>query len=176
MFAVTKRLLLRPGWSNDAPALAQAIADEQIVRNLARAPWPYGLEDAQKHLATMATADLPVMLITKRDNAEIVGILGFDRMETGEIEFGYWIARKHWNQGIMTEAGMAALDIAKTLGFTRIVAGHFTDNPASGRVLRKLGFLATGEKVMRHSCGRGEEAEVLMYALDLGEGAESVAA
>ncbi len=176
MFAVTKRLLLRPGWSNDAPAMARAIADEQIVRNLARAPWPYGLKDAQKHLATMASAKLPVMLITKRDNAEIVGILGFDRMKSGEIELGYWIARKHWNQGYATEACLAALDIAKTLGFNQIVAGHFTDNPASGRVLRKLGFVATGEKAIRHSCGRGEEAEVLMYALDLAEGAGRVAA
>lgn len=176
MFAVTKRLLLRPGWSDDAPAMARAIADEQIVRNLARAPWPYGLEDAQKHLAAMASAKLPVMLITKRDNAEIVGILGFDRMDTGEIELGYWIARKHWNRGYATEACRAALDIIKMLGFDRVVAGHFADNPASGRVLRKLGFVPNGETVMRHSCGRGEEAEVLMYALDLGEVADRVAA
>jgi RimJ/RimL family protein N-acetyltransferase len=30
--------------------------------------------------------------------------------------------------------------IARTLGHRRLTAGHFTDNPASGRVLRKLGF------------------------------------
>ena len=41
MFARTERLLLRPGWAEDAPALARAIADEQVVRNLATAPWPY---------------------------------------------------------------------------------------------------------------------------------------
>ena len=40
MFARTERLLLRPGWAEDAPALARAIADEQVVRNLATAPWP----------------------------------------------------------------------------------------------------------------------------------------
>ena len=43
MFARTERLLLRPGWAEDAPALAAAIADEMIVRNLATAPWPYRL-------------------------------------------------------------------------------------------------------------------------------------
>ena len=42
MFARTTRLLLRPGWAEDAPALKGAIADEAIVRNLSTAPWPYG--------------------------------------------------------------------------------------------------------------------------------------
>ena len=51
MFARTERLLLRPGWSEDAPALFQAIADERIVRNLASAPWPYSLADAEAFLA-----------------------------------------------------------------------------------------------------------------------------
>jgi hypothetical protein len=46
MFARTERLLLRPGWAEDAPALRQAIADEMVVRNLAVAPWPYSLRDA----------------------------------------------------------------------------------------------------------------------------------
>ena len=43
MFARTTRLLLRPGWAEDAEALAQAIGDEMIVRNLSTAPWPYAL-------------------------------------------------------------------------------------------------------------------------------------
>ena len=51
MFARTERLLLRPGWAEDAPALSQAIADEMIVRNLSSAPWPFGLRDAEAHLA-----------------------------------------------------------------------------------------------------------------------------
>ena len=51
MFARTERLLLRPGWAEDAPALAAAIADEMIVRNLATAPWPYRLRDAEAFLA-----------------------------------------------------------------------------------------------------------------------------
>ena len=51
MFARTERLLLRPGWLEDAPALAQAIGEEAVVRNLARAPWPYGEEQAQAYLS-----------------------------------------------------------------------------------------------------------------------------
>src|SRR5690606_12374276 len=51
MFARTDRLLLRPGWHEDAPALARAIGEEAIVRNLARAPWPYHEKDARAFLA-----------------------------------------------------------------------------------------------------------------------------
>ena len=46
MFAVTERLLLRPGWPEDAHALVAALGDREVVRNLARVPWPYGLGDA----------------------------------------------------------------------------------------------------------------------------------
>ena len=41
MFARTQRLMLRPGWIEDAPELARAIGHHEVVRNLGRAPWPY---------------------------------------------------------------------------------------------------------------------------------------
>src|SRR5690606_170553 len=63
MFARTTRLLLRPGWAEDAPALAQAIADEMIVRNLASAPWPFTLRDAEAFLAAPRDPILPSLLI-----------------------------------------------------------------------------------------------------------------
>ena len=56
MFARTERLLLRPGWSQDAPALFKAIGDERIVRNLATAPWPYRPDDAEALLRDRAQA------------------------------------------------------------------------------------------------------------------------
>ena len=64
MFARTERLLLRPGWAEDAPALARAIADETVVRNLATAPWPYSLEDAEAFLASPRDPAMPSFLIT----------------------------------------------------------------------------------------------------------------
>ena len=51
MFARTKRLTLRPGWPEDAPALSQAIGHESVATRLARVPWPYALGDAQSFLA-----------------------------------------------------------------------------------------------------------------------------
>ncbi|BCA63970.1 hypothetical protein HMP09_3204 [Sphingomonas sp. HMP9] len=63
MFARTKRLTLRPGWPEDAPALAQAIGHESVVAKLARAPWPYALGDAEAFLAQPRAGHDPHFLI-----------------------------------------------------------------------------------------------------------------
>jgi RimJ/RimL family protein N-acetyltransferase len=175
MFVRTERLLLRPGWSQDAPALFEAIGDERIVRNLATAPWPYTFADAEAFLATERKASEPSLLIFRcTDRApELIGGIGFGRRPTGETEFGYWLARRHWGRGYATEAGRAVLGTARhSLRVKRLDAGHFLDNPASGRVLEKLGFRPTGMIAPRYSAGRGEAAPCRLLKLELGEEAE----
>jgi RimJ/RimL family protein N-acetyltransferase len=170
MFARTERLLLRPGWAEDAPALFHAIRDEGIVRNLASAPWPYRFEDAEAFLRTERRAGEPSFLVFRRSagEPELIGTVGFGRRPSGECEFGYWIARAHWGRGYATEAGRAALDLARSsLRLKRLSAGHFLDNPASGRVLEKLGFRPTGIVAPRYSAGRGETAACRLFTLDL---------
>ena len=178
MFARTERLLLRPGWAEDAPALARAIADEQVVRNLATAPWPFALQDAEAFLAAPRDPAMPSFLITERTDGEprIVGACGLGRRPSGAVEMGYWIARPHWGRGFATEASVALIDIARTLKLPRLEASHFIDNPASGRVLEKLGFVATGLSAARYSCARGGEAIAKLYRLRLIERQEALAA
>jgi RimJ/RimL family protein N-acetyltransferase len=178
MFARTERLLLRPGWAEDAPALARAIADEQIVRNLATAPWPYALKDAEAFLACPRDPVMPSFLITERTASapRIVGSCGLGRRPSGAVELGYWIARPHWGKGFATEAGRALIDIARTLKLPRLEGSHFVDNPASGRVLEKLGFVPTGLSAARYSCARGAEAVSKLYRLRLIERQEAMAA
>ena len=171
MFARTERLLLRPGWREDAPALAAAIADEGIVRNLATAPWPYSLADAETFLAREQTARAQSCLIFRRTRGapQLIGGVGFGPMPgSGEIELGYWIARAHWGLGYATEAALAMVANARdTLRLSKLKAGHFVDNPASGRVLAKAGFRPTGEIVRRYSAGRCAEASCRVFELDL---------
>ena len=169
MFARTQRLLLRPGFPEDAPALAAAMGDEQVVRNLARVPWPYGLADAQAFLTKPADLFLPSCLITERTGSAplLVGGCGLHRRESGTVELGYWIARPHWSRGIATEAARAIVDIARALRLPALEAGHFLDNPASGRVLEKLGFSPTGIIAPRFCLGRGEELPARLYRLKL---------
>ena len=175
MFVRTERLLLRPGWSQDAPALFEAIADRRIVRNLATAPWPYRPCDAEAWLATERKACEPSLLIFRRTDSapELIGAVGFGRRPAGELEFGYWIAPRHWGRGYATEAGRAILATARHgLRLRRLAAGHFLDNPASGRVLEKLGFRSAGRIVPHYSAGRGEAAPCRLFELDFGEEAE----
>lgn len=178
MFARTERLLLRPGWAEDAPALAKAIADEAIVRNLALAPWPYGLDEARAFLNKTADPVLPSFLLLRRGEGEpeLVGGAGFGRKPGGGVEIGYWIARAHWGNGYAYEAGCQLIEIARTLGLPRLEAGHFVDNPASGRVLEKLGFRPTGRTVPRHSCARGSEVMCRLFTLELADAEEVMAA
>lgn len=171
MFARTERLLLRPSWPEDAGPLYRAIADEGIVRNLARAPWPYSFEDAVRFVGGEQQDLFPSFILYQRTSGApvIVGAIGLSP-QGDATEMGYWIARPYWGQGFASEAGRAVIEIARTVGHKKLVAGHFVDNPASGAVLRKLGFRHTGKREQRFSAGRGNAATALLYEQDLSDG------
>lgn len=171
MFARTPRLLLRPGFPEDAPALAVAIADEAIVRNLAVVPWPYGLRDAEAFLASPRDPILPSLLIFERTASEprLIGSCGLGRRPSGAVEMGYWISRPHWGRGLATEACRALIEIARTLSLPALEGSHFVDNPASGRVLEKLGFEPLGLIAPRMSCARGMTVPARLMRLRLRE-------
>jgi RimJ/RimL family protein N-acetyltransferase len=179
MFARTDRLLLRPGWAEDAPALLAAIADEGIVRNLASVPWPYSRTDAEAFLTAERPVETPSFLLFRRTHGapQLVGTAGLARTPEGAIELGYWISRPYWGLGYATEAAGAVVDIARdTLRHGALVAGHFLDNPASGRVLQKIGFAPTGAVDERFSIARGEKAPCKLFERVLRDASASPAA
>jgi RimJ/RimL family protein N-acetyltransferase len=169
MFARTPRLLLRPGFPEDAPALAAAIGDEAIVRNLSVVPWPFNLRDAEAFLASPRDPVLPSLLIMERTDAapRLVGSCGLGRRPSGAVELGYWIARPFWGRGFAGEAGEALIGIARALGLKQLEASHFIDNPASARVLDKLGFESTGIIAPRMCRARGEDVPARLRRLRL---------
>jgi RimJ/RimL family protein N-acetyltransferase len=169
MFARTPRLLLRPGFPEDAAALAGAIGDEAIVRNLATAPWPYRMRDAEAFLASPRDPILPSLLIFERGDSapQLVGACGLGRRPSGAVELGYWIARPFWSRGYATEACTAMVEIARMLGLDSLEGSHFLDNPASARVLEKLGFEPLGIVAPRMSCARGTEVPARLMRLRL---------
>jgi RimJ/RimL family protein N-acetyltransferase len=173
MFVRTPRLTLRPFWPEDAGELSRAMGHECVVRNLAKVPWPYTLGDAEAFVAMRhQAAPGPVFMICLHQDGAVrpIGGIGLHGQDDGAHEFGYWLTPGAWGRGYATEAGRAVLRTAReTLRLRRVVAGHYVDNPASGRVLRKLGFRPTGRIVPRHSVGRGGEAPSAEFELDLGD-------
>jgi RimJ/RimL family protein N-acetyltransferase len=164
MFAITERLLLRPGWAEDAPALSRAIGEEEVVRNLSRAPWPYALGDAERFLSMPQKPCRPHLLVFLRDCARLIGGVGLnDTDRADQAELGYWLAREQWGQGYATEAARALVAMAdESLRLPQLQAAHALDNPASGRVLQKLGFRPAGAGTM-HSAARGTEMPVRFF-------------
>ncbi|HMG48811.1 MAG TPA: GNAT family N-acetyltransferase [Allosphingosinicella sp.] len=178
MFARTKRLTLRPGWPEDAAALSRAIGHEAVVTMLAQVPWPYARGDAEAFLARPRAVREVFLLILSHEGAypRLVGGIGIQPEAGGGHELGYWLTPDAWGRGYATEAGQAMVAIARhALGLKRLVSGHFTDNPASGRVLRKLGFTPTGRTEARRCAARGAEVPCALFELELA-GADEVPA
>ncbi|HTK36213.1 MAG TPA: GNAT family N-acetyltransferase [Caulobacteraceae bacterium] len=167
----TDRLVLRPPGAQDAVWIADRINDYDIARMTTRVPFPYSLEDARGFLDAEDDPERERRFLVEHPEFGPIGLVGFHEgsprwSASGcalSPEIGYWFGRTFWGRGFATEAVTAALDWASTRWGRRAVAsGHFTDNPASGRVLEKAGFLYTGEVQPRFSLSRGATAPTRM--------------
>ncbi|MBX9813607.1 MAG: GNAT family N-acetyltransferase [Sphingomonas sp.] len=172
MFARTPRLTLRPGWLEDAPALAQAIAYPEVVRHLSRVPWPYREADARAFLAMPpAPGEVRLLILAHEGGAQprLIGGIGLHQGEAAP-ELGYWLTPSAWGRGYATEAGRAVLDMARhALGLKRVESSYFIDNIASARVQAKLGFRPLGRVIARHCRATGEDKPCALTELDLVE-------
>jgi len=173
----TKRLRLRRVRMSDAPRIARFCNDPGVGRMLAMTPLPY-LEAAAEGWIMISRARPAGSHYTfgvEIEGEGIIGCVGAHAQKDGGFEVGYWFGRPYWGQGYGTEAVGAFIAEAWRLG--PLAAGHFVDNPASGRVLRKVGFDYTGETKRMFSMGRGESVDCkrMRYAgADVsGEGCEA---
>jgi ribosomal-protein-alanine N-acetyltransferase len=149
VFQQTKRLMLRPPEAADIGRLVPLIGDFEVSKNLARVPHPYTDDDAGAFIVKAANGwasgeDFPFCILRKEDGA-FIGLCGVH--PSRGWEFGYWVGKPYWGKGYATEAGWRILGFAfDELNADRLGAGWYHDNPASGRVLEKLGFKPVGEK------------------------------
>ncbi len=155
----TRRLTLRAPGLQDCPRIAALANDPDIARMTLRMPHPFGVGDAEAFVVSVAGQDparATTFLIEHEDHGP-VGVLGLFQDKDPVPETGYWIGREFWGRGLATEALEGALVWASKRWKRRaLVAGHFTDNPASGRVMEKAGFLYTGEVREDFSRARAE--------------------
>ncbi|MDR3508113.1 MAG: GNAT family N-acetyltransferase [Caulobacteraceae bacterium] len=161
----TRRLALRAPCMSDATRLALLANDFDIARMTTRMPYPYRQEDAEAFLGRMETLDhaREAAFVIEHEDEGAIGVIALHPSDSFAPEIGYWLGRAYWGRGFATEAAAAVLAWTKSRwGRRALVSGHFADNPASGRVLEKAGFLYTGEVLPRHSEARGEPARTRM--------------
>jgi len=161
----TRRLTLRAPAIDDAARMALLMNAFDIARMTSRIPHPYGLDDATAYIQARQASDpaAGAEFLIELEDQGVVGGIGFNRPPGHAAEVGYWVGKPWWGRGVASEALTAALDWAARIWKRRMItAGHFADNPASGRVLCKAGFLYTGQIEPRPSLARGEPAATRM--------------
>ncbi len=140
----TARLLLRPLVPADAVDVQRIAGAIEVAGTTANIPHPYPDGAAEEFIAGRAPAwrdEIAATWAITRDGA-LVGCIGlqlFGRTHA-RASLGYWIAHAEWNRGYATEAAQATLAWAFADGWHRVEAMHLSRNPASGRVMEKLGM------------------------------------
>ena len=154
---MTDRIRLRPWRESDAEALFKYASDPDVGP---RAGWPphKTVEESLDVIRTVFRNDT-TWAIEFIASGEAIGAMGYVPCEgnnlpsrEGEPLVGYWVGKPFWNQGICTEALRMMIDrIRRTTDIKSLISSHFIDNPASGRVMEKCGFVPTGETCVDES-------------------------
>lgn len=146
----TARLVLRPMVPGDGRRVRELAGDRAIADTTAMIPHPYPKGGAEHWIATQppdwAVGRGVTFAVVLRSEDLLVGAMGLviDRAREAGV-LGYWIGKPYWGRGYATEAAAAVLDLAfGPLGLHRVEATHLTRNPASGRVMEKLGMRPEG--------------------------------
>ena len=161
----TARLTLRSPRAQDAPRISELASDLGVARMTTSIPYPLTVDQAEGFLGRMEARNPAREAIFAVDLAGegLIGMLGFHPSDGLAPEVGFWFGRPYWGHGYATEAAKAAMAWVREGWKKRfVVSGHFADNPASGAVLVKAGFLYTGEVEPRYSMARDDDAPTRM--------------
>jgi [ribosomal protein S5]-alanine N-acetyltransferase len=165
----TERLILRTFQLEDESEFERLIAPKEVTDGTLSFPHPvpagWGIERINRMFERFASGEHVEFAICARDSGKLIGGIGLDvnaRHKRGHL--GYWLGVDYWGKGYATEAASAVLNYGfQTLELHRIEAGHYPRNPASGRVLEKIGMKFEG--VMRGDLLKGDQFEdTVMYA------------
>jgi RimJ/RimL family protein N-acetyltransferase len=145
----TQRLSLRPLRDSDAAPLAALINDYDIAKNLARVPHPYHRSDADAFLSWVKACTFKSRfsaICLKETPDTLQGCISYEWSEAKQnAELGYWLAKPLWGKGMVTEAAIATVTHAFDVSaLDMLVSCYFDANPASGNILRKIGFESAG--------------------------------
>ena len=147
----TERLWLRPFREADADVLQVLLQCKEIAANTRTIEHPYPEGAAKIWIGTHEEnwrkgASAIFAICEKSDVDKPVGAIGLEVNSQDEnAELGYWVGEAWWGNGYCTEAASAVVDFGFSfLGLKKIHAHHLARNPASGRVMEKIGMSKEG--------------------------------
>ena len=170
----TVRLWLRPFRPADAPAVQRMAGDRAIAESTANVPHPYPDGAAEQwiasHPAMWTEGKGATWAIVRKEDDAVAGAIGL-RLVTDNryAELGYWVGREWWSNGYASESAAELVRFAfETLGLNRVMARHFRSNPASGRVMQKIGMIKEGT-LRQHFLKWGRFEDLVCYGILAGD-------
>lgn len=166
----TPRLLLRAFADSDAGAVQELAGKREIADTTQSIPHPYEDGVAEHWIKSLKVGQeagaMSTWAITGQHDGVLLGAVGLTiERELNKAELGYWIGVPYWNRGYATEAAEAVLRYGfAVLQLNRISARHLVRNPASGRVIQKIGMHREG--VARQDTMKwGRYEDVIWYSM-----------
>lgn len=146
MYLETQRLILRNLKGTDLQAYLRFRNSEFVLRYNAMAR--QSTEEAEEYIRNNLTNDRHVA-IARKDTDAFVGMIYVEqdslRYKANSLQVSYWLGEPYSAQGVMTEAlGALVQYLLSQDDVNSITARVFADNPGSGKLLRRLGFLQEG--------------------------------
>ena len=173
----TARLTLRPFTAEDGPGVKQLAGERAIADTTGSVAHPYedGMAESwiAKHAADFEAGKSLHLAMTLTATGELLGAIGLTASPPHRrAELGYWLGTPYWGRGYTTEAAEALVRYGfNEMNLARMVAHHLARNPASGRILQKLGMQTEGV-LRRHYLKWDTLEDVVLYGL-LREGWEA---
>jgi RimJ/RimL family protein N-acetyltransferase len=157
---------------SDASGLVKHLNHIEFYNNTCSIPHPYTNADATKFINAVIDFEKKHELqrdwaIRNPDGEQIggIGLLYSHGLKAHRSELGYWLAKTHWNRGIMTTVLKRFVEyIFDTTPFVRLEALVFKGNDASCRVLEKAGFHREG-LIQRAYVKEGKYLDAHLYAV-----------
>ncbi len=147
----TERLALRGYDLDDAERVAELVGNYEVAKTTQNIPHPYSLEMAKNwissHAQSLNEGDRIAYAILVKGPRELVGTVSLIDIQECQASLGYWIGQPYWGKGYCTEAVSAILDYAfAELRIESVYADHYSNNPASGKVMVKNGMQYIGQR------------------------------
>lgn len=148
MVFVTNNITLSRLAPEDAGALAECLSDKAISEATLRIPYPYNITHAQTWLEDNFIFEeenhVNRNFAIRNQDGRLIGVIGIHinhGFPAVKSEFGYWLNKAYWNQGIMTEVIKKFCHLVKErYSITTLEAHVFAFNVSSQKVLLKAGF------------------------------------